>query len=494
MAKQIINKKPTQASPTTSLKKVKSIYNLLLKLITFSAIIVLIIAFTDYKGYFNPDYSNDHTRRKWNSYYEFTKQNPVDVVLVGNSHLYTGISPENLSTALGANCFILASPGTTMTDTYFCLKEAISVSKPKIAIVETFTLNDYDSYQLKAGTLSDQFKSFSARKNIAQKLISTPFLFKSSSYLPAWSNTLRNHSFIFTDTMQLHRNIQLSNVEEAKSQGLYLGRYIRFTSGIEDSTLLKYDKPGFVAYDYAQNLASEEAKKYLMKTVELCKANDIQLVLLTLPMYYKHVHNYETYKKDLVSTLANAPYHWLDLQLPYDTAAYTPACFENTVNSNQHITYYGSCVSAYKLANYIKSTIPKALPNRYAETSWKQMFYATDGYFENYVPENDGVSQILLQDKLTSDGMQIKEISLVPYANAKKLIMKVAKTDAPTMQGKKALVRALVVLNSQAQAYDIELKCTYGYDPLNHYVFESEGMNPAFTIQEINGINFKLSN
>ena len=138
MAKQQFNKKPIQAAPTTSLKKVKSIYNLLFKVIAFSAFIVLIIAFTDYKGYFNPDYSNDHTRRKWNSYYEFTKQNPIDVVLVGNSHLYTGISPENLSTALGANCFILASPGTTMTDTYFCLKEAISVCKPKIAIVETF--------------------------------------------------------------------------------------------------------------------------------------------------------------------------------------------------------------------------------------------------------------------------------------------------------------------------------------------------------------------
>lgn len=488
MARKQLQNKPDLASPVTSLKKVNSIYNLLLKVFIFSIFIVLIIAFTDYKGYFNPDYSNDHTRRKWNSYYEFTKQNSVDIVLVGNSHLYTGISPENLSNSLGANCFILASPGTTMTDTYFCLKEAISVCKPKIAIVETFTLNDYDSYQLKPGTLSDQFKSFAARKNIVQKLSSTPFLFKSSSYLPAWSNSIRNHSFIFSDTTQLGRNIQLSKIEEPKSQGLYLGRYIRFRSGIEDSTLLKYDKPGFKAYDYAKNLASAEAKKYLIKTVELCKANNIKLVLLTLPMYYRHVHNYEAYKNDLLETLGNAPYHWLDLQLPYDSVVYTPACFENTVSENQHITYYGSCVSAYKLANYIKTTIPNVLPNRYTDVSWKQLFYATDGYFENYPPENDGLSQILVRDKMLANGLKINEISLVPFANAKKLIMKVDKQNTPVLFGKKAYIIAIVTFNGQTQPLEIELNCSYAYDPISHYVFESEGLNPAFTIQEISSI------
>ncbi len=122
--------------------------------------------------------------------------------------------------------------------------------------------------------------------------------------------------------------------------------------------------------------------------------------------------------------------------------------------------------------------------------SWKQLFYASNGYFEDYKPENDGVSQILVQDKLTSNRMKINEISLIPYANAKKVIMKVAKLNSPNMLGKKAIVRAIVAFNGQTQPYDIELKCSYAYDPLNHYVFESEGLNPAITIQEIAGINF----
>jgi len=481
-------KKFNQQKSIIKKQPVKTIYNLLLRVAGFTAIIATIVVFTDSKGYFNPDYSNDHTRRKWNAYYKFTKAQPIDVVLVGNSHLYTGISPENLSNALGASCFILASPGTTLTDAYFCLKEAITVCKPKIAVVETFAMNDYDSYKLKAGSLSDQFKSFSARKNTGQKLTATPLLFKSENYLPAWSNTIRDHNFIFNDTVQINKNIKLIKNPEPEKPGLYLGRYIRFNSGIEDSTLLKYNKPGFKAYDYSKHAASEEAKEYLQKTIKLCKDNNIKLVLLTLPMYYRHVHNYDSYKKDLLSTINDSQQKWLDLQLPYDKTAFTSACFENTVGENQHMTYYGSRVAAYKLANYIKANLAGTLPDRYQDVSWKQLFYASDGYFENYSPERDGVSQVLLQNAEIS-GIHLNEISFVSYDGAKKLIVKIDKKNSVLLYGKSIKVLTQSVLHGQKVMVEILAKCSFVYDPGKHYVFTSEPLNPALTIQEIANIS-----
>ena len=142
VAKQNKNKSAQSVTPKVAEAKSQSqtIFQFLAKVLIFSFVIVAIILFTDSKGYFNPDYSNDHTRRKWNTFYEFIKKQPVDVVLVGNSHLYTGLNPDNLSNTLGANCFILASPGTTLSDTYFCLKEGIAARKPRMAIVETFTI------------------------------------------------------------------------------------------------------------------------------------------------------------------------------------------------------------------------------------------------------------------------------------------------------------------------------------------------------------------
>ncbi len=487
--KPVKNSKQVKPVVEQITRKNKTIYNLLLKVIIVGAVVISILVFTDSKGFFNPDYSNDHTRRKWNAFYEFTKHQPVDVVLVGNSHLYTGMSPENLSNALGASSFILASPGTTMTDAYFCLKEAIEVYKPKIAVVETYTMNNYVNHDLKAGGLSDQFKSFSARKNIPQKLSSTPLLFKSDNYLPAWSNTIRNHSFIFNDKNQINKNIQLMKEKEPEKHGLYLGRYIRFTSGIEDSTLLKYNKPGFIANDYSKHLASEEAKKYLQKTIKICKDNNIKLVFLTLPMYYRHVHNYEAYKNDMKLAMSDEQQNWLDLQLPYDTTAFTPACFENTVGENQHMTYYGSRVAAYKLANFIKSKFPGVLTDRYADVKWKQIFYASDGYFENYSPEKDGVSQVLLQNKEISTGIVLKEMILVPTEGSKKLILKIDKKNTQPMYGKSMKVIAQSVYNGQQVMIEIQVNCNLSYDPSLHYVFESEPLNPEITIQGIAGIS-----
>ena len=71
-------------------------------------------------------------RKKWDSFYEFIGKNNVDVLLLGNSHLYSGINPKNLSAALGVNAFILASPGTNIADTYFGLKEALKKTKPNL--------------------------------------------------------------------------------------------------------------------------------------------------------------------------------------------------------------------------------------------------------------------------------------------------------------------------------------------------------------------------
>lgn len=471
-------------------QKVKTHRDFMQRVVLFSLVVLAVVAWTDSQGYFNPDYTNDHTRRKWNAYYELTRKNQVDVVMIGNSHLYTGLNPEHLSNALGATCFILASPGTTMTDAYFSLKEAVQLRKPKMVILETFTLNDYDSHELKAGTLSDQFKSFAARKNIGQKIASTPFLFQSDNYLSAWSNTIRNHSFIFADTTQLKRNILLSEQKPTKETGLYLGRYIRFTSGLEENMLKKYDEPGFIAYDYAQNLPGDEAKKYLKKAIALCEEEKIELVLLTLPMYHRHVHGYETYKNEIMRTIGEKQ-SWLDFQLPYDTAAFTPDGFENTVSPNQHMTYYGSLVAAYKLAHFVSEKHPKIIPNRSGERKWLELFYASDGYFINNSPVNDGVSKVLMSNTPVTDFFQLKELILVPERETKQLIMKVENVGGQADEPKGFEVDAEIKINGQTMTVPILLEISPAHKPVGHLLYVSEFLHPQMDIATVNAIRIK---
>ena len=476
--------------PVQTPVKPQTIYTLLVKAAIFLVVVVAVVKFTDFKGYFNPDYTNDHTRWKWNAFYQFTKDKPVDVVLVGNSHLYTGINPENLSTALGANCFILASPGTTMTDVYYCLKEAIERNKPKVAVVETFGINDYTSHELKEGTLTDQFKSFSARKNLRQKLCSTPVLFSSRNYLSAWSNTVRNHNFIFEDPNQLQTNIQLNKQKQPEQTGLYLGRYIRFTSGLEDSTLMKYNT--VVGFDGKKFAISREAEEFVAKTVQLCRENDVKLVFLTLPMYHRHFKYMDEYVAKVARVLEPHQPLWENQQMPYDYKAFTPECFENTVKENQHMTYYGSLVSTYKLARFIQTNLPGVLPDRSSDMEWKKLFYGYDGYFYNHRPENDGVSQILAGNQ-TMGGLSVKGIELVPSQQGyKQLLVKLNKTSATSMIGRTIRVVLDLNVNGKNQPAAIDVTSSYSCDPSSHYLFASQPLDygmKAIALKEISLLN-----
>lgn len=477
------NKKTNQPASPEQLKP-KTLKDLLLKAGLIFLIVIGCVWFTDTKGYFNPDYTNDHTRRKWNSFYKFTRNNPVDLVLAGNSHLYTGINPENLSTALGANCFILASPGTTMTDIYYSLKEAIAVKKPKIAVVETFGINDYASHELEYGALFDQYKSFSARKNTMQKLLSTPVLFNSRYYLAAWSNTIRNHNFIFSDQEQIQKNIRLNTVKEKEQPGLYLGRYIRFTSGLEEATLAKYDS--ITGLDGDKFKVSDEAREFVEKTVRLCEENQVKLVFLTLPMYYRHFKNADAYIARISEALEPYRPMWENQQKPYDYKAFTPDCFENTVSENQHMTYYGSLVSTYKLVSFIDEHLKGVLHDRSNDMSWKQLFYGNDGYFQNHSPENDGISQMLMNNE-TVGGLPIREILLVPSGGNKQLLLKVSKTGNSYIPiGSTVRITLDIDVEGQRQTVDIDAVSSYAYDIPGYYLFASSPLNPA-----IKGVSVK---
>ncbi|MDD2284759.1 MAG: hypothetical protein PHQ11_05085 [Paludibacter sp.] len=486
MAKHPVDKAKGKQNGKVS-QEVKSHRDFLLRVFLFSVMVVGVVAWTDYRGYFNPDYTNDHTRRKWNAYYELTRKAPVDVVMIGNSHLYTGMNPEHLSNALGATCFILASPGTTMTDAYFSLKEAVKVKKPKMVILETFTLYDYDSHELKAGALSDQFKSFAARKDVGQKLASMPVLFQSDNYLPAWSNTIRNHSFIFTDTTQLKQNILLGRQKPPREQGLYLGRYIRFTSGLEKNTLKRYDEPGFVAYNYAEKLPGDEAKKYLKKAIALCKREKIELVLLTLPMYHRHLQGYEIYKNEILKTIGDKQ-SWLDMQLHYDTTAFTPESFENTVAPNQHMTYQGSLVAAYKLAHYLKKYHAEVIPDRSGERKWIELFYASDGFFINNSPLQDGVSKVLMTNVPVASEYQLKELILVPEQGAKQLMLKLVKPAEQMAVPNAFEVLADIQVERQTMTMPVKLARSPLHQPMGHLLYVSEYLHPETNIGEIKTI------
>lgn len=451
--------------------KTKKWWVLAIKFLLLFSVVVAVVTYTDRKGYFEPDQSNEHPARKWNSFYEFTENDTVDVVLVGNSHCFSGINPKNLSAALGANCFVLASPATTIMDSYFCLEEALERTNPTVAIIETYGISNSVNHSLSANGLSEQFRSYNARKNIRLKLASMPVLFAPEYYVPAWSKSIRNHDFIFRDRQQLETNIKLSKLHKKKDDKLYLGRFVRFTTGIEDSTMVKYDSLG-APVDGALREINEENGKYAKKITELCDKHNVVPVFVTIPMYYRHIEHYDAWKKTMDSVITPTGAAWLDLQEPYDTLVFDRYCFENTYQQNQHMTYEGSLRGAYKVAHFLVDSLKIDFPKRNATQHWHDLFYGDEGYFENYPPREDDTSFVMIcQDQIIDSVIEIKECMVLKREGTKTVILKVKKKANVKQPDNPFTLLTEVDINGERAYALMECWRQLTYDPLGHYLY-----------------------
>ena len=459
----------TQSKP--AMKRKRAWWVLAMKFLFLFAVVISVVVYTDAKGFFEPDQSNNHTDKKWNSFYRFTETDTVDVVLVGNSHCYAGVNPKNLSAALGVNCFVLASPGTTIIDSYYCLEEALERTHPTVAIIETYCINDNVNRKLTAGALSDQFKSYNARKNLPLKLASMPMLFSPENYAPAWSKTIRNHDFIFRDRAQLEANAQLlKQPKQKKEDKLYLGRFVSFTSGIVDTTMIKYDSLG-APVDGSQQKVNDENVRYVQKAVDLCHQYHVIPVFVTIPMYYRHIEHYDDWKRTIDSVITSTGAAWLDLQEPYDTTIFDPDCFENTYKSNQHMTYRGSVRSAYKIAHFLEDSLKVDLPRRSDTKHWNDMFYGEEGYFENYASREDDTTNVLICRDTIFNEIEIVDCLMIKREDNNQVLLKIKRGEESGRPS--GFIQLLAAFKYEGQRIVAYLDCypQFDYDPITHYLY-----------------------
>jgi len=457
----------------------------------FLVIVILVgLYYSDSKGYFNSDQTNNHVIKKWRSFYDFTRVANVDILLLGNSHLYTGINPQNLSNALGANAFILAAPATSIVDHYFVLKEALKRTKPKVVVVETYGIQKVNQHQLNGGKLAYQFMSFSARKDFWTKLVSTPSLFAPKNYAYAWSTTLRNHNLIYTKYEQIRENIKIRKQQQKrKNHKLYLGRFIRFQQGIQDSTLKKYQKQG-CPVDGQQYTINKATHTYVKKIKDLCLANKIKLVFLTVPMYKQHICHYNTWKQRLQTVINDDHQGWLDLQITQNYKGFTSESFENTYLANQHLTYNGSLLATYKLADYLKTNKNIQLPERSTNASWRDLFYGSDGFFENNLPyPQDANNRLIAKDQ--HNGIK-REVIQLKRGKINGLILKITSQDKQKLQHLKGLkARLMVTIKYQGKLLNqVAIEMPFDkYHSMSHYVNYMSVIKPIEIIK-VNRITF----
>lgn len=332
--------------------KEKGFLRFVLEVLFVVITVIAVIAVCDTRRVFASDEANNHIGKKWHYLYQYAKQKkPIDILVIGNSHAYTGLIPELFQNGLNARCFVLAAPGVQMDDCSDMLEEALTLITPKLVILETFPINAYVQKDLDGQALSDQFHSFAQRRNIRLKLKSMFRLFRLENIPFAWSSTLRNHDIIFDIPELLKYNLKHPSGPEYDPNEDYLGKYSRFKTGLTEKTLNRYKAEG-APVDGSVIKFGRDAERATNRMLKMCSDKGIPVLFFTIPMYHEHVANAEQWHDNLKPLIGNRL--WLDLQLPSFDYQFDPECFEDTYNSNQHLSIAGASQTTQILVGFIQ--------------------------------------------------------------------------------------------------------------------------------------------
>lgn len=274
-------------------------------------------------------------------FYEEPK-NSLELLFIGNSDLYRGISPIVLYDNYGIASYSYTAPGQRVWTGYYMLKESLLYQKPKVVVFgvdAVFSNNDSSNSNYRK--VFDNMKANSVKyEAINDDVYNFTLSEKISYYFPIF----RYHA----------------RYKELTKEDLKYAFY-DYHFAYKGLDLITEIKPYKNNYDYMKNNKeieiSDKVKKYLDKIVDLCKENNIELLFVELPS----ADSWNLNKSKAVSNYAKEKnIEFIDLNLgqikDFDWK-------HDTSDKGDHLNVYG----ATKVTNYLG----EYLTSNYQFTNYK---------------------------------------------------------------------------------------------------------------------------
>lgn len=204
-------------------------------------------------------------------FYEEPK-NSLDVIFVGNSNVYRGVSPMAIWRETGIASYAYSSPTQKMWVSYYMIKECLTYQKPKAIFLDVDEVFwDGQAPEASIRKALDNMKLGSNKwEAINDPIFENNFLDKISYIFPI----IRYHSR--WDKIGERDIARLSLKYEAFNKG-YLPSRITKPYNKKVERIKKGNKP------IKGDQMGEKSKAYLEKIINLCKENNIKLILMELP-------------------------------------------------------------------------------------------------------------------------------------------------------------------------------------------------------------------
>lgn len=200
--------------------------------------------------------------------------NTVDVLFLGSSHAACGFNPQDLYDYSGIKSYNLASNGQPLWLSYYWLKEALNYQSPKVVVLDGYCFFGGEGQDESICRMAlDDMRWGEAKKEAIDTVCGydksqswLSYLLTNIRFHARWEEEIGETDFLWGD---------IYKTSKLKGFNLFRDVYKYTTNYVEYTPLEITDSP--------KEPFQVEAKKYLDKIVNLCKENNIKLILVKTP-------------------------------------------------------------------------------------------------------------------------------------------------------------------------------------------------------------------
>lgn len=294
-------------------------------------------------------------------YYEEEKNH--DVIFIGDCEVYENFSPKVLWEDYGINSYIRGSAQQLIWQSYYLLEDTLRYEKPKVVIFNVLALK-YDDPQKEAYnrmSLEGMRWSVSKVKSILASMTEEEhfldYVFPILRYHSRWSELdAEDVEYMF------HR-------KPVSHNGYYMRVDVKPAENVPEGRIL-------ADYQFGEN-----ACRYLDKMTELCRENDIQLVLVKAPSLYPYW--YDEWEEQVEVYAAEHDLLYINfLELAEETGL---DFSQDTYDGGLHLNLTG----AEKITKYLGKVLAEecALPDRRGEAELSEVWEEKISAYEQEIEE-----------------------------------------------------------------------------------------------------------
>lgn len=198
------------------------------------------------------------------------EENTVDVLCIGSSHVYYSIHTCRLYDRCGIASYLLASPGQPVWISYYFLEEALKTQSPQLVIFDVCTL-----YRKEKNAGSASWPALISMKPSVQK-------WNAIRAVNLEGKQLDSVGAFFSFPYYHTRYTELDRQDYENTERIRYNGYFPSFERISESELAEWEHADWDNSGRAEPV-SERTETYFRRLIELCRDQEIPLLLVNAP-------------------------------------------------------------------------------------------------------------------------------------------------------------------------------------------------------------------